>query len=265
MKDIKCKICGSHSQIFDSATVLYKYVVNYYHCSVCGFVQTNEPHWLEEAYSEAIAAMDTGIVSRNISNANNLCFLMKFIPNGVCMDFGGGSGMLTRLMRDYGFDFYHYDKYAKNEFARGFEADLNKKYALITAFENFEHYVNPMEEIDCLLKNTDVLFFSTELVAPNPQLINDWWYYAPQTGQHISFYSYDTLSFIAKKHNCHLLSNGFNLHFLTKQPLREDIFILLKKYNKKRDKSDITRKFIKPSKTWDDFLLIKNTGKDVIL
>lgn len=261
MATIICKICSSDSQRFDSTKILHKYDVNYYHCSVCGFVQTDEPHWLEEAYSEAISTMDTGIVVRNIENATNLCFFMRFIPNGICMDFGGGGGIFTRMMRDNGFDFYHYDKYAKNEFARGFEADLNKNYALITAFENFEHYVNPMEEIASLMKKADVLFFSTHLVASKPPLIENWWYYAPQTGQHIAFYSLETLQFIAQKHNCQLLSNNHNLHILSKIPIRKNFFKQLECYNKVREKLDITRKYKKASKTEDDFLVIKNANK----
>jgi uncharacterized Zn finger protein len=42
-----CKICGHLSQKFDVAKILNKYNVNYYCCLECGFVQTDEPYWLE--------------------------------------------------------------------------------------------------------------------------------------------------------------------------------------------------------------------------
>ena len=50
----KCKICDSNSHYFATAKVLQKYNVDYFQCSNCGFVQTEEPYWLDEAYSEAI-------------------------------------------------------------------------------------------------------------------------------------------------------------------------------------------------------------------
>jgi len=255
-----CKICNSPSRNFDSAKILGKYDVNYFHCQTCGFVQTDEPFWLREAYSSVISSLDVGIVQRNINNARRLVFFLKFISDGICMDFGGGDGLLTRMMRDYGFDFYHYDKYAKNEYARGFEADMGKKYALITAFENFEHYVNPLDEIDSLMKMTDALFFSTNVIAPNPPLIKDWWYYLPVTGQHISFYTLETLNFVAKKHGCQLLSDDCSLHILSKTPIHKNFFKQLKQYEKERNKNDITKKIRKKlgkeSRITNDFELI---------
>lgn len=251
-----CKICGHTSQKFDTAKILGKYDVNYWHCPKCGFIQTDEPYWFEEAYSSAISVLDVGIIYRNIENSNRLTFFMKFIPEGMCLDFGGGNGMFTRMMRDNGFDFYHYDKYAQNEFARGFEADMSKKYTLVTAFENFEHYVKPLEEIDNLMKMTDILYFSTDLIALNPPLVKDWWYYVPITGQHISFYSLETLRFIAQKHKCYLLTNGSNLHILSKIPIQNNFFKLLRQYDKKRNKHDRIKKLKKESKMQKDFEMI---------
>jgi hypothetical protein len=167
--DTDCKICGAKMFEYDTALVLNKYNVAYYTCPKCGFIQTEEPYWLEEAYSKAIASADTGIIMRNISNANSLLLFMQFIDNNrKCLDFGGGQGILTRIMRDYGFDFYHCDKYAENLYANGFEGNLEEKYALITSFENFEHFVEPIKEIERLLGQTDVLYFSTVLIPNTP-------------------------------------------------------------------------------------------------
>jgi len=90
MQEIICKICGYKSQKHDTAKVLEKYDVNYWHCSKCGFVFTDEPFWLEEAYSSAISSLDVGVVQRNIQNTNRLLFFMKYIPDGICLDWGGG-------------------------------------------------------------------------------------------------------------------------------------------------------------------------------
>ena len=253
-----CKICNSVLFFHDKSLILNTYTVIYYFCKNCGFVQTEEPYWLNESYSSAIASADTGIMLRTLKNANDLLFLLQFAPpvNSIFLDFGGGHGVLARIMRDYGFDFYHYDKYAENLFARGFEADLSKKYTAITAYENFEHFTTPLEEIEKLLKITDTIIFSTSLISYPPPLVKDWWYYAPATGQHISFYSQKTLQVIAEKYNLYLQSNNSDLHILSKLPFRKNIFYLLGLYNKAKNKLDISRKLKRKSKCWDDMLKV---------
>jgi hypothetical protein len=253
---MKCKICNSETTIHDTALILNKYSVAYYRCSHCGFIQTEEPYWLGEAYVKAIATADTGIMARNLSNADDLIFFLRFIGEGQCLDFGGGHGVFTRIMRDYGFDFYHYDKYAENLFAAGFEANLNQKYRIITSFENFEHFVNPLEEIEKMIAISDTLYFSTSLIPSDLPFIKDWWYYSPSTGQHISFYSMHSLEYIALKYNMRLLSDGNNKHILTKLPIRKDFFRLLRYYNKIKNRLDIPRHFKKQSKAWDDMHII---------
>jgi hypothetical protein len=218
--------------VHDSALVLEKYNVTYYICPNCGFIQTEDPYWINEVYSKAISPHDTGSVLRNFSNATNLLFALKFIKSARCLDFGGGHGILTNIMRYYGFDFYHYDKYAENLFAAGFDGSLEKTYDLVTAFEIFEHFVNPMEEIEKILKITDALYFSTEIIPKNIPLVKDWHYFSLNTGQHISFYSKKSLEYIAKKFDMYLLTDNYSFHILSRKPLSKIILILLKIYGK---------------------------------
>ena len=68
---------------------------------------------------------DTGLVMRNLDIAKKLATLLYFgfDPRARYVDVAGGYGMLTRLMRDDGFDFHWDDKFCANLLARGFEAD----------------------------------------------------------------------------------------------------------------------------------------------
>ena len=50
-----------------------------------------------------------------------------FNKNVAYLDVDGGYGMLTRLMRDYGFHFYWTDPYCQNILARGFEVEKVQK------------------------------------------------------------------------------------------------------------------------------------------
>ena len=150
----KCKVCNSESKKVHSGKILNKYNINYFQCTNCGFVQSENPYWLKEAYSSAISLSDTGIMSRNImfSKLTTVIFSILLNRNASFLDFGGGYGILTRLMRDKGFNFYWHDQYAKNLVARGFEGKtIEKKYEAITSFENFEHFENPIEEIEKFL------------------------------------------------------------------------------------------------------------------
>ena len=92
---------------------------------------------VEEAYSNAIADADTGLVARNISISKRLaCILFAFNDKQAkYLDIGGGYGLLTRLMRDIGFDFYWSDPYCENILAKGFESSNNNPISAITAFE----------------------------------------------------------------------------------------------------------------------------------
>lgn len=187
---MNCHICGTESPLWEKARILKKYEVSYFLCPNCGFVQTEKPYWLDEAYSDIIDAEDIGILARNNANAEMVgCLLAAFFPQAqTFLDSGGGYGIFVRLMRDQGFDFQWYDKYTQNLFARGFEKS-REHYDVVTAFELFEHYDEPLDEIKKLAELGDEIIFSTLLLpepAPKP---DDWWYYSTSTGQHISFYT----------------------------------------------------------------------------
>jgi hypothetical protein len=207
--------------------VLSRYEVSYLYCSQCGLLQTEEPHWLDEAYSDAIALSDTGLLTRNIAVAMRLTALLTFgFPRHVrCVDAGGGYGVLTRLMRDIGFDFYWTDPFCANLFAKGFEADrAGGSFPVITAFEVMEHLHDPIAFIrEALTKYDGTAFaFSTQLFEGSPPSL-DWPYYSFETGQHISFYQRRTLRHIADALGMRLFSSG-NFHLITAHDVNPALF-----------------------------------------
>jgi len=252
-----CSICQSPSVFLFKKLVLGKHQVSYYHCPTCGFIQTETPYWLEEAYSKALSSMDVGIVRRNLLFAKGGCFL----------DYAGGTGMFTRLMRDKGFDFYHEDMYCENVFARYFgkeDAPAGQRFDLLTAFEVFEHLPDPMKEISGMFAFSDTVFFSTELSPEEPV---HWWYLTPETGQHIAFYSTQTLKYVASKLGCHFYSNGRNLHLFSRKKMfdTEEAFRKViqppsgwkELYNKISSKLGISGVVQRKSLTQDDFDAIR--------
>ena len=206
------------------AMVLHKYTEQYEVCEACGYLRAREPHWLEEAYSSAIAAADTGLVARNVSLAVKVASLLYWVMGergqGRYLDAAGGYGMLTRLMRDLGFDFYWADKYCDNLLARGFEfSEHQKGCRAVTAMEVMEHLTDPVAFVDEALRsaNADTLIFTTELYAGEPPG-KDWWYYAFPTGQHIGFFTQASIEKIGERLGLHFFSaNG--LHVLTRESI----------------------------------------------
>jgi len=228
-----CKICGSTLSHAFNVIVLGKYDASYNYCEACGFLSAENPYWLEEAYSSAIASTDTGLVSRNFFYANKLAVILYFIMrergDGRYVDVAGGYGMLTRVMRDYGFDFYWSDKYCENLMARGFEYSPQMGICrAITAFEVLEHTEDPIDFIVNALKywKTDTLIFSTELFEGTPPIPGQWGYYSFETGQHIAFFQRRTLQSLAFKLGLNFSSNGW-LHVFSKIKINE---ALLKAY-----------------------------------
>jgi len=82
--------------------------VGYFRCQVCGSLQTETPYWMEQAYSGDAERYDTGKASRTLANFLLLPHLLQILQvnaSDVAVDFGGGTGLLARLMRDAGFNF----------------------------------------------------------------------------------------------------------------------------------------------------------------
>ena len=226
--DALCKICGHTSNALFSTVVLGKYDVRYYSCEACGFVQTEPPFWLQEAYDQPINLTDTGLVRRNIYGARSVSTLLFFLfnKNGKFLDYAGGYGLFTRLMRNIGFDFYSHDPYTDNLLAKGFGYNPNDRIELVTTFESFEHFEDPIAEIEKILAISKSIFFSTQLISSPPPAAENWWYYGLEHGQHIAFYTRKTLKVIGEKYGLHCYSlKGY--HLLTTKRINKWLFILL--------------------------------------
>lgn len=225
-----CRICQSPSRAFGRARVLGRHDVGYHRCERCGFVQTDEPFWLDEAYSEAITNSDLGLVSRNLQLAPVVLALAvtMFDPAGRFVDYGGGYGMLVRLLRDAGLDFYRSDRYCRNLFAVGFDAPEPElaSYELLTAIEVFEHLVDPVAEVERMLGFSRSLFFTTQLVPAEVPPPDSWWYYGLEHGQHVSFYTRDSLRVLGERFGLTLYSRG-PYHLLSDRKLSAARFNLV--------------------------------------
>jgi hypothetical protein len=236
---MKCRLCGKAAHKIFSGILISKYEVEYAECDHCGFVGTENPYWLDEAYSKPINDLDTGILIRNTIVKEVTTALIRVFcgKKGKFLDYGSGYGMFVRLMNDRGFDFSGYDQYAKHLFSIDKQvADLGLGYKLITAFEVAEHFVDPIEKFQSLAQCTENIFFTTQLVpSPTPKPV-DWWYYGLEHGQHISFYSTRSLALVSKRLGMNYVSapsNKYNLtfHLFSRKKVNKLMFDLVCNYN----------------------------------
>ena len=224
-----CRVCGSPVENIFTAQVRRRHEAVYQRCGDCGFVQIENPHWLDEAYRDPMASSDTGAVARCLDLANVVSILIFFLFDRRArhLDFAGGYGLFTRRMRDIGFDYLHTDRYARNLLAQGFDdhpalGPMN----VVTSFESLEHFVDPPAELEAILARTRTFIFTTEVLPEPVPSPGAWYYYGVHHGQHVAFYTPESL---------HRLAGRFGLryycappvHIFTDKPLRPVLLGLL--------------------------------------
>lgn len=230
-EDVRCRICHAMLQPCFTNRLLSKHDVSYYHCDNCGFLQTEHPYWLDEAYAEAIVAEDVDLVRRNLRMMRILtCVLPVFLDHDATfLDLAGGYGLLTRLMRDNGLAFSWSDKYCANLFAKEFAwNEAHGAVTAATAFEVLEHLEDPLTFIREALNKTSTrtLIFTTQLFDGVPPQPGKWSYYASEAGQHIGFFQPRTLMYVARLLGVNFYSRN-GVHFLTAYRLRTSLLGIL--------------------------------------
>jgi hypothetical protein len=174
------------------------------------------------------------------------------------LDYSGGYGILTRMMRDIGFDYYWFDLYEKNQMACGFEGTIdNSRYELVSFYEVLEHLPSPMDELSRIFRLTDNLLFTTALLPdPLPQL-DQWNYYGMEHGQHISFYSQKTFQRISDIFQCRFYEIQKNLYLFSKNKIAaEKMKWLLRLYGAERLFNRVKKQM--KSRTDCDYRIVKN-------
>ena len=215
-----CKCCESQTRVVFHKTILGKYNVAYHKCVECGFMQTDDPTWLDEAYgSDPVSPFDISSPWRALRNANIVSRIIDdhFDPHSRFLDYGGGTGLFVRLMRDRGDDFLRYDPYCPNIYGKFFDwqdvCGPGDTVTLVTCNEVFEHFVHPRSDFEKLASLTDSILLTTSLQPPTPQL-EAWSYLIPECGQHVSFYTETSLKRLAASFGFNVSTDGVTTHFL---------------------------------------------------
>ena len=169
---------------------------------------------MNEAYDPLNERFDTGQLVRSLNNAAFLNALVAHLglPKGPIIDYGCGSGLLTRLLRDVGLDAWGFDAYSQPRLAIGFHRTTLEGAKAINLCEVAEHFDDPAGYFDEIFASgIEILIMQTGIFeSPDP----NWGYLSVEHGQHIFFYTSKTIEFLAKRHNmAATFINGFIVFF----------------------------------------------------
>jgi Methyltransferase domain len=214
-----CRLCGGATRTQFTLQVLGAHPCRYLVCDACGSLQTEPPYWLAEAYRDShLTALDTGVFWRCNESLGIVWLtarLLRLPRRARVVDYGGGSGLLCRMLRDIGFDARVSDRYARNDIARGFD-DLGETPDIMCAFEVAEHFAEPRQGMGEILgRGAAACIVGTETYRGQGR---DWWYLGPSHGQHVVFYSPAGMQMLAEAHG-YAYARVTNLHFFFRRPL----------------------------------------------
>jgi SAM-dependent methyltransferase len=195
-------------------------------CPACGFCFAPQMYgWSvsefeERVYNDGYQAVDPDYVQvRPEANAASLLKMLPQFPRDLRhLDYGGGGGLLSRILRDAGWDSTSYDPFVDVETT----AESLGAFDLITAYEVFEHVPDVaalMATLTARLKPGGMVLFTTLLsdgqIGAGQRLT--WWYAAPRNG-HISLFSRRSLAQLTAKYGFQFGSFSDGFHALWRTP-----------------------------------------------
>ncbi|RRS00013.1 glycosyltransferase [Aquabacterium soli] len=194
-----CRLCGGTTQWLFNKRVLHKYDVQFRQCSRCAATQTEKPYWLDEAYMPENEKFDTGQVTRSLINAaviNSLVPMAGLGANARVLDYGCGSGLMVRTLRDTGVDAWGYDRYSSPRLALGFQTQTFSGFDVVNLCEVVERFDEPRQHFDALFASNPSLVLIQTVIAP--QVTESWDYITPEHGQHIFFLAPATVNWLCQ-------------------------------------------------------------------
>jgi SAM-dependent methyltransferase len=185
-------------------------------CTRCGFGYFPELQtWPEEKFRSEIYNDDYHLCDPPFLDERPrklAAWLSKNLQPCDLIDFGGGQGKMSDLLRGNGFRARSYDPfYGDPEFPSS-DADV------VTAFEVVEHVPDQSElfgALKSLCRPSGMLIFSTSL---KPKTISgDWWYTSARNG-HVSFHTAESLKRIMDKFGLAGVSLSNEIHVAALTP-----------------------------------------------
>jgi len=190
-----CKICKQETYIIYDE----QFQIEYHRCKNCGFIYEDPAYHI--SFNDEKKEYDTHNNSIEDEGYVNMFkrFMESFehfVEKKNVLEYGSGpEPVFSEVLRRSGYDVTSYDPFYLPD-----ESYLDKTYDVITSTEVFEHFVEPIQEIEKLigLLNKDgILAIMTQFPKDDAHFKN-WWYRRDKT--HISFYTVETFKWIAEQY-----------------------------------------------------------------
>lgn len=237
-EQVPCPVCGDEGKAFDVVDfsksceeargkflVPSGIPVYYYLCKGCQFCFAPWiAGWTALEFEERIYNRDYILVDPDYLDArprgNAQSLITTFGDHGRRirhLDYGGGAGLLSRLLNEAGWKSTCYDPFTN----RDVDTASLGQFDLITAYEVFEHIPDVdglINRLSSLLAPDGIVVFST--MVSDGRIVSGqrltWWYAAPRNG-HISLYTRKSLTLLGAKQNFNFgsFADGFHMYYRT--------------------------------------------------
>ncbi len=187
------------------------WTVDYRQCMDCGLTYApwmlswSPDRFARDIYNAAYLDADPDASgSRAENNAAMLMARFRMIDPGRHLDYGGGDGTLSRILREAGWKSESYDPFHGDERPSG-------RFDLITAFEVIEHVADVQRFVDDVrsMSEEKAGFWGTTLLHDGVKDVTKSWYVAPRNG-HVMIHTRKSLGRLLNKAG-YLLSNNDQL------------------------------------------------------
>lgn len=192
---MNCRLCLSKNELIQ---VSGKDKREYFLCDNCKVINVHPEYFLESSEAkEKYLEHENGIDHTGYVNFLNRAIqpAIEYIKEYMIgLDYGCGyAPTISELLKRNGYRCENYDPIF-------FKKELNKKYDFIFSTEVFEHFFNPLKEIESLvdlLKLNGLLIIMTERWT-EVENFKTWYYTTDPT--HVVFYHNTTFDFICSKY-----------------------------------------------------------------
>jgi SAM-dependent methyltransferase len=227
-----CKVCGAPALPFGEADFNRSCMepraatlpplgiaVPFRRCTACGFLFTEcFDDWTAADFKRAIynddyIRLDPDYAERR--PRENASMVIRHLYEDRArlrvLDYGGGTGLLARYLRDAGFACAETFEPFNPQYARRPDGPFD----VVTCFETLEHLTDPLAgiaDMTGLLSPAGVVLFSTLLQpADFDRLGMAWWYVGPRNG-HVSLFSAAALAAAWRRHGFRVASFSEAMH-----------------------------------------------------
>jgi hypothetical protein len=202
-----CPICDANSEIFGAFEGGLRFPLIYRRCAACQHLFVRRCGWIDAAYAPGVDIFDQGAVNRSLFTLP-LAFALSQKVDGLILDYGGGSGLLARMLRDFGINAYSFDRYSVGSLNPGFAISdphtIDSEVGMLIAVEVLEHLTDPSEFIALVNQLGPEIILTSTTIRQHESI--EWNYIDKNHCQHISIFTRRSLEIFASK-------IGMKVHF----------------------------------------------------